>query len=69
MRAAIRYSKLDYVETPTLFLEFHGTPSGVQEEVEMMQAITADHGGGGFQFAEQQSHGVDRAPSSRRYAH
>jgi D-lactate dehydrogenase (cytochrome) len=51
MRAAIRYSKLEYVETPTLFLEFHGTPAGVQEEVEMMQAITADHGGGEFQFA------------------
>jgi D-lactate dehydrogenase (cytochrome) len=53
MRAAIRYSKLDYVETPTLFLEFHGTPAGVQEELEMMQAITADHGGGEFQFAER----------------
>ena len=53
MRAAIRYSKLDYVETPTLFLEFHGTPAGVQEEVKMMQAITADHGGGEFQFAER----------------
>ncbi|QOG21903.1 MULTISPECIES: FAD-binding oxidoreductase [Bradyrhizobium] len=53
MRAAIRYSKLDYVETPTLFLEFHGTPAGVQEEVEMMQAITADHGGGEFRFAER----------------
>ncbi|MBR1325987.1 FAD-binding oxidoreductase [Bradyrhizobium ottawaense] len=53
MRAAISYSKLDYVETPTLFLEFHGTPAGVQEEVEMMRAITADHGGGEFQFAER----------------
>ncbi|MCK1290937.1 FAD-linked oxidase C-terminal domain-containing protein [Bradyrhizobium sp. 30] len=53
MRAAIRYSKLDYVETPTLFLEFHGTPAGVQEEVEMMQAVTADHGGGELQFAER----------------
>ncbi|MGX9427228.1 MULTISPECIES: FAD-binding oxidoreductase [Bradyrhizobium] len=53
MRAAIRYSKLDYVETATLFLEFHGTPNGVREEVEMMQAITADHGGGAFQFAER----------------
>ncbi len=53
MRPAIRYSKLDYVETPTLFLEFHGTPAGVQEEVEMMQAITADHGGGEFHFVER----------------
>jgi D-lactate dehydrogenase (cytochrome) len=53
MRAAIRYSKLDYAETPTLFIEFHGSPNGVREEVEMMQAITADHGGGEFQFAER----------------
>ncbi|MCU1340424.1 MAG: FAD-binding protein [Bryobacterales bacterium] len=51
MRAAINYSKLDYQETPTLFLEFHGCPNGVSEDVEMMQAITADHGGGAFQFA------------------
>jgi D-lactate dehydrogenase (cytochrome) len=53
MRAAIRYSKLDYKETPTLFLEFHGSPNGVSEDVETMQAITADHGGGAFQFAER----------------
>jgi D-lactate dehydrogenase (cytochrome) len=53
MHAAIRYSKLDYIEMPTLFIEFHGTSAGVQEEVEMMQAITADHGGGEFQFAER----------------
>jgi len=53
MRAAIRYSKLDYAETPTLFLEFQGSPSGVREDVEMMQAITADNGGGEFRFAER----------------
>ncbi|UPK37893.1 FAD-binding protein [Bradyrhizobium sp. 186] len=53
MRAAIRYSKLDYVETPTLFLEFHGTTNGTREEVELMQAITADYGGREFQFAER----------------
>ncbi|CAN7230995.1 FAD-binding protein [Bradyrhizobium sp. LjRoot220] len=53
MRAAIRYSKLDYAETPTLFLEFHGSPNGVREDVEMMQTITTDLGGGEFQFAER----------------
>jgi D-lactate dehydrogenase (cytochrome) len=53
MGAAIRYSKLDYAETPTLFLEFHGSPNGVREDVEMMQTITADLGGGEFQFAER----------------
>ena len=53
MRAAIRYSKLDYAETPTLFLEFHGTPTSTREDVEVMQAITAEHGGGDFLFAER----------------
>lgn len=53
MRAAINYSKLDYAETPTLFLEFQGTPNGVREDVEMMRTITGEHGGGAFQFAER----------------
>ncbi|MBW5435713.1 FAD-binding protein [Bradyrhizobium canariense] len=53
MRAAINYSKLDYAEAPTLFLEFHGSPNGVREDAEMMQAITAEHGGGAFDFAER----------------
>ena len=53
MRAAINYSKLDYAETPTLFLEFQGTPNGVREDVEMMRTITEEHGGGAFQFAER----------------
>ncbi|MBR0753423.1 FAD-binding protein [Bradyrhizobium jicamae] len=53
MRAAINYSKLDYAETPTLFLEFVGSPNGVREDVEMMQAISDENGGGAFQFAER----------------
>jgi D-lactate dehydrogenase (cytochrome) len=53
MRAAIRYSNLEYIETPTLFLEFHGTPNGTREDVELMESITADYGGGQFQFAER----------------
>jgi len=53
MRAAINYSKLDYAEMPTLLLEFQGTPTSVREDVETMQAITEDNGGGAFQFAER----------------
>lgn len=51
MRACIRYSKLDYAETPTLFLEFHGTPTVVAEEVAAMQDICGEHGGNAFAFS------------------
>ena len=51
MRACILYSKLDYAETPTLFLEFHGTPSVVGEEVSSMQDICTECGGNAFAFA------------------
>jgi len=52
MRACIRYSKLEgFAEKPTLFFEFHGSEAGVAEQTEMMQAITAEHGGSAFEWA------------------
>lgn len=51
MRASIAYSKLDYEPLPTLFLEFHGSPAGVQEQAEAVEAIAADMGGKGFAWA------------------
>lgn len=51
MRACVRYSKLDLAEKPTLFLEFHGSPTGVAEQVDIMRAITDEHGGGDYRFA------------------
>ncbi|MGH6942012.1 FAD-linked oxidase C-terminal domain-containing protein [Hypericibacter sp.] len=48
-----RYSKLDYVVQPTLFFEFHGTEAGVMEQVEMVKAITTEHGGSAFRWAMQ----------------
>ncbi len=53
VRASNLYSGLSLAETPTLFLEFHGSPVVTAEEVAAMQAIAADHDGGDFTFAEK----------------
>lgn len=53
VRACNAYSKLDLEETPTLFLEFHGTASGVKEQAELFEAIAADCGGGTFRWSSQ----------------
>ena len=50
MRALNSYSKMDYPEEHTLFLEFHGTEQYVQEQVEMVESICEDFGGGNFQW-------------------
>jgi len=38
-------------ETPHLFLEFHGSESGVAEQVESFTAIAGEHGGSDLQWA------------------
>ncbi len=50
MDAVNRYSNLDYPAQPTLFLEFHGTEAGVQEQAETVRKICNDHGGGDFSW-------------------
>jgi len=50
MRAIRSYSKLDYPETPCLFVEFHGSDAGVAEQAELFGQITEENGGGPFQW-------------------
>ena len=48
MRAMKNYSKLDYPESPCLFVEFHGSDAGVAEQAETFGAIAEEEGGGPF---------------------
>src|SRR5580704_1436571 len=45
------HSKLSLPETPTLFLEFHGTKTGVAEQSRLFGEIAKDLGGGPFDWA------------------
>jgi len=54
MKAINAYSKTDYPELDTLFLEFHGTRAGVAEQVQMLNEISQEFGATGFQWAEKE---------------
>ena len=54
MRACNAYSRLSLRETPTLFLEFHGTRASAREQVDAFAAIARAEGGGEFAYAERQ---------------
>jgi len=53
MRAVNRRSGLAYPELTTLFFEFHGSPAGVAEQVEMVGALARDNGGGEFLWSNR----------------
>jgi D-lactate dehydrogenase (cytochrome) len=46
-----QHSKLSLPESAMLLMEFHGSPAGVQEQVETVQAIAADNAGSAFSWA------------------
>jgi D-lactate dehydrogenase (cytochrome) len=51
VKACNAYSKLNLKETPTLFLEFHGSEASVAEQSERFGEIAAELGGGPFDWA------------------
>lgn len=51
MKATNHYAKLDLPETPTLFLEFHGSEASVTEQSQTVGDIAAEFGGGPFTFS------------------
>ncbi|MCC7167798.1 MAG: FAD-binding oxidoreductase, partial [Rhodospirillales bacterium] len=53
MEAINRYSKMNHPLAPTLFLEFHGSPQSVAEQVAQVEALAAEGGGQGFQWAHK----------------
>ncbi|MDR0139547.1 FAD-linked oxidase C-terminal domain-containing protein [Metabacillus idriensis] len=42
MKQANLYSETDYLEKPTLFLEFHGNEAGLRQDVEFTKELVAD---------------------------
>lgn len=51
VRAVNRHSGLALREEPMLLMEFHGSPGGVREQAETVQALAAEHGGQAFEWA------------------
>jgi D-lactate dehydrogenase (cytochrome) len=51
VRAVNKHDKLTLREGPMLLMEFHGTPSGVNEQVATVQEIAAEQGGMAFEWA------------------
>nr|WP_315225032.1 FAD-linked oxidase C-terminal domain-containing protein [uncultured Albidiferax sp.] len=51
VRMVNAYAKLGLREEPMLLMEFHGSPTGVKEQAELVQEIASDHGGQAFEWA------------------
>lgn len=51
IRGCNAYSKLNLVETPTLFLEFHGSDASVEEQSKRFAEIAREMGGTKFEWA------------------
>ncbi|NOL50093.1 FAD-binding oxidoreductase [Pelistega europaea] len=53
IRAVNGYSHLGLKEVPTLFFEFHGSASGIQEQIELIKELAKECGGSDFEWASK----------------
>jgi D-lactate dehydrogenase (cytochrome) len=51
VRMVNAHSKLSLREEPLLLMEFHGSPSSVKEQAELVQELASGHGGNAFEWA------------------
>jgi len=51
VRMVNAYAKLALREEPLLLMEFHGSPTGVKEQAELVQEIASEFGGTAFEWA------------------
>ncbi len=51
VRMVNAYAKLGLREEPLLLMEFHGSPSSVKEQAELVQEIASEHQGNAFEWA------------------
>ncbi len=54
VKAFNAYSKIDLKVAPTLFLEFHGSTAGTEEQSQLFGAIAEEFGGGPFSWARKE---------------
>ena len=53
VKAINAYDKLALPQKPLLLFEFHGSPASVEEQAQLVQAITAEHGASDFAWASK----------------
>ena len=51
VRMVNAHSRLNLREEPMLLMEFHGSPTGVKEQAELVQELSSGHGGNAFEWA------------------
>ena len=67
IKAINQYKKTIYEEKPTLFIEIHGTPLGVREQIEKFEEIAKENSLINFNWSDQQEE-IDKLWSARHSA-
>jgi D-lactate dehydrogenase (cytochrome) len=66
MRAVNAHAQLEHAEAPTLFLEFHGSPGGVEEDARYVEELARENGGGDFEWSVRATSACRCRSSPRR---